>query len=219
MTLSVIGAGFGRTGTNSIKKALEQLGLGPCHHMEEVFGNPSQLPHWELAANGQTVKWERVFEGYHSAIDWPSAHYWRELADYYPEAKVLLSVRPFERWWSSFTGTIMQVLEDRDAIADAHTRAVATMAYKIIAEDTFSGLMSDKATAQIAYEKRIDDVKQTIRADRLLIFDVSEGWSPLCSFFNLPEPQMEFPRSNSTADFKESFDRDSDAGEKPGNEI
>ncbi len=210
MTLSVIGAGFGRTGTNSIKKALEQLGLGPCHHMEEVFENRAQLPHWQLAADGQTVNWEEVFEGYHSTIDWPSAHYWRELAAYYPEAKVLLSVRPFERWWSSFTGTIKQVLENKDTITDEHTRAVASMAYTIIAEDTFSGMMSDKDTAYLAYQKRIDDVKQAISADRLLIFDVSEGWGPLCAFLNLPEPQVDFPRSNSTVDFNESFESDSD---------
>jgi hypothetical protein len=214
MALSVIGAGFGRTGTNSIKKALEQLGLGPCHHMEEVFGNPSQLQYWQLAANGQTVNWEDVFEGYHSTIDWPSAHYWRELADYYPEAKVLLSVRPFERWWSSFSGTIKQVLENKNTITDEHTRAVANMAYTIIAEGTFSGLMSDKDAAYLAYQKRINDVKQTVSADRLLVFDVSEGWSPLCDFLNMVEPQTDFPRSNSTADFNESFDSGPDDGEK-----
>ncbi len=209
MTLSVIGAGFGRTGTNSIKKALECLGLGPCHHMEEVFANSSQLPHWQLAADGQHVNWEEAFAGYNSTIDWPSAHYWRELAEFYPDAKILLSVRPFDRWWGSFSGTIKQILENKDTISDEYTRAVANMAHRIIAEQTFSGLMSDKNVVLSAYQKRIEDVKQTVKTDRLLIFDVSEGWAPLCAFLNLPEPQIDFPRSNSTADFRESFDNDS----------
>jgi hypothetical protein len=206
MTLSVIGAGFGRTGTNSIKKALEHLGVGPCHHMEEVFANPSQLPYWQLAANGESVDWDNVFEDYNSVIDWPSAHYWRELADFYPDSKILLSVRPFESWWGSFSGTIKQILENRDDIADEYPRSVADMAYKIIAEQTFSERMSDKSVVLSAFDQRLEEVKNTIRADRLLVFDVADGWTPLCDFLNLPIPSLDFPRSNSTNEFKESFD-------------
>ncbi|TDI66377.1 MAG: sulfotransferase family protein [Bacteroidetes bacterium] len=205
MALSVIGAGFGRTGTMSIKMALEQLGLGPCHHMEEVFADPAQLPNWLAAANGQQVDWDDVFIGYNSTVDWPSAHYWRDLADVYPKSKILLSVRSADRWLESFSGTIKKILEIRNTIPDEYPRSVIDMAYKIIAEQTFGGAMNDKAVVLSEYQKRIDDVKQAIPADRLLIFDVTEGWAPLCEFLNLPIPDGDFPRSNSRNEFWEVF--------------
>jgi hypothetical protein len=205
MPLSVIGAGFGRTGTMSIKMALEQLGLGPCHHMEEVFANPAQLPHWLAAADGQKVDWDEVFIGYNSTIDWPSAHYWRDLANVYPDSKILLSVRSTNRWWESFSGTIKTILQNKDSIPDEHPRSVINMAYKIIVEQTFGGALNDKAVVLSEYQKRIDDVKQAIPADRLLIFDVTEGWAPLCEFLNLPIPDGDFPRSNSRDEFWEVF--------------
>jgi hypothetical protein len=205
MALSVICAGFGRTGTMSIKMALEKLGLGPCHHMEEVMKNPSQLPNWQAAADGHQVDWNDVFAGYNSAVDWPTAHYWRELADVYPNSKILLSVRPVDRWWDSFSGTIKKILEIRDTIPDEYPRCVSDMAYKIIAEQTFKGTMDDKSVVLAQYQKRIDDVKQTIPKNRLLIFDVTEGWVPLCNFLNLPIPSGDFPRSNSKEEFWEVF--------------
>jgi len=205
MALSVIGAGFGRTGTMSIKMALEQLGLGPCHHMEEVFKNPEQLSYWQAAADRLPVEWEDVFSGYNSAIDWPSTHYWRELADIYPDSKILLSLRPADRWWGSFSGTIKKLLEIRHTIPDEYPRSILDMAYKLIAEQTFKGGMDDKAIVLSEYQKRIDDVKQTIPADRLLVFEVTEGWAPLCEFLNLPIPDVEFPRSNSKEEFWEVF--------------
>jgi len=128
VALSVIGAGFGRTGTMSIRMALEQLGCGRCHHMEAVFTTPSQLPYWEAAARGEKMDWDKVFDGFGCTVDWPSAHYWRELAAYYPDAAVVLRVRPFERWWRSYSGTIAKVLEMQQAIEDPYIRNVAAMA-------------------------------------------------------------------------------------------
>src|SRR5271168_2365452 len=110
MTLEVIGSGFGRTGTMSLKRALDQLGFGPCHHMEEVFANPGQVPHWQALAAGQAVDWNLVFAGYRSQVDWPGAHYWRELAAAYPRAKVIHTERPEQLWWKSFSATIAVVL-------------------------------------------------------------------------------------------------------------
>ena len=110
MGLSVIGAGFGRTGTKSFKIALEQLGFGPCHHMDEVFENPVQLPHWQAAIKGDPVDWEFVLAGYNSCTDYPSAYFWRELSQTCPEAKVVLTMRPAESWWESYAGTIMQAV-------------------------------------------------------------------------------------------------------------
>jgi hypothetical protein len=211
MTLSVIGAGFGRTGTMSIKMALDQLGLGPCHHMEEVFANPEQLPNWQAAADGNQVDWDEVFAGYNSVVDWPGAHYWRELADIYPESRILLSVRPVDRWWESFSSTIKKILEIRDTIPDGHPRSVMEMANKIVAEQTFGGAMGDKSVVLSEYQKRIDDVKEAIPADRLLIFDVTEGWVPLCKFLELPVPDGDFPRSNAKEEFWEVFGGGSNA--------
>lgn len=205
MTLSLIGAGFGRTGTKSTKLALETLGYGPCHHMEEVFTNQDQLPHWRAAVDEQAVDWERAFAGYRSAIDWPSTHYWRELADYYPQAKVLLSVRPAEVWWNSFSGTIAKLLEIRESVPDDYVRSILDMANKMIAEQTFGNEMRDKKSALIAFQKRIDDVSQAIPAERLLVFDVAQGWEPLCEFLDLPVPREDFPKTNSREEFWETF--------------
>ena len=104
----------------------------PCHHMEDVFANPAQLPNWQAAADGQQVDWDEVFAGYNTAVDWPTAHYWRELAAFYPDAEILLSVRPAGRWWESFSGTIKKILEIRSTIPDAYPRSVTDMANKII---------------------------------------------------------------------------------------
>ena len=101
MSLDVIGPGFGRTGTASLKRALEILGLGPCHHMEECFAHPEQAAYWQDLLAGKSVDWDRVFAGFKSQVDWPGAHYWRELIAAYPDAKVVLSVRPEESWWKS----------------------------------------------------------------------------------------------------------------------
>ena len=173
--------------------------------MEEVFENPAQLPGWQAAAAGQAVDWDDVLQGYNSAVDWPSAHYWRELAAFYPDAKVILSVRPAERWWNSFSGTIGKVLELRDQIDDPHIRGIAAMGHAIIAEQTFAGAMTDKAAALAAFEKRIEDVHAAIPAKRLLIFDVSEGWAPLSRFLDRPVPDGDFPRSNAFEEFWDKF--------------
>jgi len=106
MTLAVIGSGFGRTGTLSLKNALERLDFGPRHHMEEVFCDPDQVPHWQAAAAGEAVDWNRVFAGYRAQVDWPGAHVWRELAAAFPDAKVVHNVRLEESWWKSFSATI-----------------------------------------------------------------------------------------------------------------
>ncbi len=106
MPLSIIGSGFGRTGTMSLKLALEQLGFGPCHHMEEVMDHPGQFGHWQAAARGEAMDWESVYQGYRSTVDWPGAHSWQELAETYPEAKVIHTLRPAEEWWGSYSTTI-----------------------------------------------------------------------------------------------------------------
>ena len=205
MTLKVIGAGFGRTGTLSIKMALETLGLGPCHHMEEVFTRSSQPAFWRAAVDGRLPDWDEVFNGYHASIDWPSTHYWRELAAFYPQAKILLSVRPAERWADSFAGTIARLLEGRHSVPDAGVRSILDWAYDMIAKQTFGDNLHDRGAVIAAYQRRIDEVTAEIPADRLLVFDVTEGWGPLCGFLELPIPQEEFPRVNNHDEFWQTF--------------
>ena len=127
MGLSVIGAGFGRTGTLSLKGALEQLGFGPCHHMAEVFDHPEQIPLWQQAAAGAAVNWDKLLAGYRSTVDWPSAYFWRELAETYPEAKVLLSTRDVDAWYASFSNTILKLIAAKDEISLPPVRAALEM--------------------------------------------------------------------------------------------
>ncbi len=201
MPLSVIGAGFGRTGTLSLKLALEQLGLGPCHHMREVFQHPRLLRYWQDAAAGQPVDWEEVFAGYRSTVDWPSAHFWRELAAAYPQAKVILTVRPEAAWWASFSRTIPLLLQRQAEIPDPHVRGALALGTSIVVEQTMRGRPDDEATARACYRQRIAEVMAEVAPERLLVFDVAEGWEPLCRFLALPVPDAPFPRTNSVEEF------------------
>ncbi len=201
MALSVVGAGYGRTGTASLKLALEQLGFGPCHHMSEVRGTPGQLEHWEAAAAGRAVDWDAVFAGFGSAVDWPSAAFWRELAAFYPDAGVLLSVRPAERWWQSFSRTIKTLLDDPPANPDPTIRRRRAMTRSIIADRSLKGVYDDADAAIAAFDRHVAEVRAAIPADRLLAFDVAEGWEPLCRFLDAPVPDTAFPRTNSTGEF------------------
>ena len=137
MALEVIGPGFGRTGTNSLRRALEQLGFGPCHHMYEIDGHPELLPNWEALARGETVNWDEVFAGYRAQVDWPGARFWRELCSYYPDAKVVLSVREPQSWYDSMEKTIVPFLGKSGTYDDEIRNRGSTMAYEIIGKQTF----------------------------------------------------------------------------------
>ncbi|MBV1914579.1 MAG: hypothetical protein KUG72_04285, partial [Pseudomonadales bacterium] len=205
MSLSVIGAGFGRTGTLSLKSALETLGVGPCYHMIEVHDNASHAEIWSAAADGKPTDWQQVFENYGSTVDWPGCFFWKEYAALYPDAKVLLSVRDSEKWYKSVTDTIYQLFSKPLPDKDAPGYAQHAMTKKIIQEKTFDNRFEDKDYAISVYEKHIETVQNTIPADRLLTFNVAEGWSPLCDFLNVPIPDTDFPRVNSTEEFQQIF--------------
>jgi hypothetical protein len=191
----------------SLKLALEQLGLGPCHHMEEVMENAEQqFPLWRAAARGEAVDWGEVYDGYQSTVDWPGAHYWRELAECYPDAKVVHTLRPAEEWWESYSKTIAVILQEAGSgDSERQVRSIPEMAYAIIADQTFGGRCDDKSAAVAAYEKRTEDVRGTIAPDRLLLFEVRDGWEPLCDFLGVPLRSNPFPRSNDSAAFWEQF--------------
>jgi sulfotransferase family protein len=195
--LRVIGAGFGRTGTMSLKLALERLGLGPCYHMTEVFKSSEAAGYWEAAADGKPVDWEQVFAGYRSSVDWPGATFYRELADAYPHAKVILTVREPEAWFKSTQATIFA----RD-IPDDSQEPWERMALKVIA-DLFDRQMHDKKKLIDVYEHHNEAVQREIAPDRLLVYEVSQGWQPLCDFLRVSVPAEPMPRVNTTEEFQQ----------------
>ncbi len=202
MALAIIGSGFGRTGTMSLKRALEELGYGPCHHMEEVFAHPEQVAHWQALAAGRPVKWDEVFAGYNSQVDWPGAHVWRETAAAYPKAKVIHTMRPEELWWQSFSTTIAKLMDEYKNIPlPPHGRDMLDAFMVFAAPKTFGGRHADKDAAIAAYRRRADEVRAAIPPERLLVFDVADGWEPLCRFLGHKVPKTPFPKTNPNEHF------------------
>lgn len=213
MTLQIIGSGFGRTGTTSLKEALETLGFGPCHHAVEVLAQPWQIPLWRGALAGQPVDWRKVLGSYRSQIDWPGAHFWRELAAAYPAARVIHSVRPAEAWWKSYSATIGKHLAGRrDGLLPVELQPWFDDLDDMIGRQTFGSTVLDKDAAIAAYLRRTEDVRAAVPPARLLVFDVAEGWQPLCSFLGVAVPDRPFPQLNSTAQFWESIGTANPAG-------
>ena len=198
MTLNVIGTGLGRTGTLSLKAALEQLGFGPCYHMMEVFPRPDHVTEWTRAARGERIDWDRLYAGFASTVDWPSSHFWRELAARYPQAKIVHTERDPDVWWKSFSQTIKEGITGD---GPPEMRPWFEMVNLIVTEQTFGGDM-DKANVLKAYAAHNGEVKRTIPRERRLNFDVADGWAPLCRFLAVPVPATEFPMTNTTADFR-----------------
>lgn len=199
MTLEVIGTGVGRTGTYSLKLAINQLGAGPCHHMDEVLHNmPTQVPLWSDAISGQ-ADWSSIFDGYRSAVDWPTACFYRELLEAFPAARFVLTQRDPERWAESFGATIYTLIGGKDE-APEEMRDWLDMAAGVIGKTGFPLGLDHDALVR-AFIAHNEAVKETIPADQLLIFDVREGWAPLCNFLGVPVPDGDFPRTNHREEF------------------
>jgi hypothetical protein len=204
MALQVIGAGLGRTGTLTLKTALERLGFGPCHHMIEVFANPKQVPFWNRAAECEAVDWDELYGSYRATVDWPGCHFYAQPAERYPQAKVILSLRDPERWYESMNETILKTmgmmgLGEPGEIPDDHPMRFGGI---IIPQKTFNYDFS-KANVMAAFERHNAEVRRTIPADRLLVFEAAQGWEPLCQFLGVPVPEEPFPRTNSREEFWE----------------
>ena len=198
MTLKVISAGFGRTGTMSLKLALEQLGLGPCHHMIEVIGNgEKQVPLWNDVLAGKP-DFDAIYDGYNSAVDWPSAAFWKDLADYYPDAKIILSSRSAESWYNSISETILAAVW---APENWPPQAVEwfTMVSKVL-ERSFDGAKTKEELIEV-FNAHEAAVKAAIPAERLLVHSAKDGWEPLCAFLGEPVPDGDYPRTNSKEEF------------------
>ncbi len=200
MTLSIIGAGFGRTGTLSLKLALERLGVGPCYHMNDVFTHAGHAQAWRDAFQRGNADWDTLLHGYRAAVDWPSAHFWRPLADHYPAAKVILTVRDRDAWYESISTTIFPAQRRPLPAPDHPHYAQLAMPRELILHGTF-GQVQDKAHVLSIYDAHNAAVRAQMAASRLLVYDVKDGWAPLCAFLGVPVPDQAFPRSNSQQEF------------------
>ena len=199
MALKVIGAGFGRTGTDSMREALNILGFGPCHHMFEVSAHPEQKRRWRAMVAGAAPDWEQLFEGYASCVDLPAAWYWRELIDVWPDAKVIMTWRGSESWWASFEPVAREFLVNSD---DPQSLAVTLVANRI-----FGGRPLDRAHAVAIYEAHNAAVRAAVPADRLLVHNLGDGWEPLCAHLGVPVPDQPYPRRNATGEVRATLDR------------
>ena len=203
MPLKVIGAGFGRTGTASLKDALEMIGFGPCYHMQEVFEHPEHIPFWQAAVDGTLTSWEPIFGKYASSCDWPACSYYEALMELNPDAKVLLTVRDPEKWYESARATIypfsIQQAEQGDPVRAARFR----FSNQLIWNGHFKGKFDDKAYAIDVFKEHTEAVTRKVPAEKLLVFDVQEGWEPLCAFLDVPIPAEPFPRVNDREAFLE----------------
>ncbi|MBL7501840.1 sulfotransferase family protein [Frankia sp. CNm7] len=200
--VGIIGAGFGRTGTLSLKTALEQLGFGPCHHGYDLMTQREAVPEWLSAAEGGPVDWDAVYGQYKATVDWPGARFWRELAEYYPDAPVILTVRDPGEWYESVSNTLHQTRLRIPAELPPEVAPLIRILDLVIWDGTFGGRFADRDHALRVFAEHDAAVRREIPADRLLVFDVAQGWEPLCSFLGIPVPADPFPRANESGGFE-----------------
>jgi hypothetical protein len=218
-SIAVIGAGFGRTGTLSLREALVRLGFGPCDHMLENFEHPERFALWQTVLRskraGEPIDWRPLLTGYRAVVDWPGAYFWRDLISTHPDAKVILTVRDPERWYDSTTRTIFRLRSPEKTgageramlrlllLAMPGLRTAADFIDDSIWGDTCGGRFTDREHALRVFKDHIREVQAAVPADRLLVFDVKEGWGPLCGFLGVPVPKDEpFPHVNDSVSFQ-----------------
>lgn len=194
MALQVIGSGLGRTGTMSLKLALEQLGLGPCHHMRDVLEHPEGVPLWIDAFEGRP-DWEAIFAGYHSVIDAPGCNFWRELCEQYPQARVLHSVRDPDSWFDSTQHSFFA--------RDSFTLNPQPPFDRFFEHNLrpFQGKIHDRSFMTEHFRRHSAEVEQALPKERLLVYDVRQGWGPLCAFLRVPVPAAPFPLTNTREEY------------------
>jgi Sulfotransferase domain len=194
MALKIVGSGLGRTGTKSLQTALNMLGFGPCHHMVEVFAHPETMKLWVAAGQGKP-DWEAIFAGYNSMVDYPGAHYWRQLADYYPDAKVIHTERDPDQWFDSTQATIFSPASNAMQVAGPMAEFFASFT------SGFRPQMNDRAALTGYFRAHNAEVKRSIAPERLLVYQAGQGWEPLCAFLGVKVPAEPYPSENSRAEF------------------
>jgi hypothetical protein len=199
MALEVVGAGVGRTGTHSLKLALEQLLGGRCHHMTEIIADPPQAAAWTDAIEGREVDWQQLLDGYVAQVDWPGASFWREIHEANPDALVLLSTRDPESWYRSASNTIFLPIEP----APPGLEAWFGTAMPKLFETRFSADLGNPGAMIEAFEAHNAAVRAGVPADRLLEWTVTDGWEPICARLGLAVPDEPFPLTNTTSETRE----------------
>jgi hypothetical protein len=196
MTIQLVGAGLGRTGTMSLKLALEHLLGGTCHHMMEVFGHPDEVPSWHTAMLGEPVDFPALLAGYTAIVDYPGAAVWRELAAAFPDAPVLLSTRSSaDEWWNSASNTILALRPDRED-SDGR-RMIDEMFRRSLGVD-----ITDRYAVIAAYDAHNAAVRNEVPPERLFEYQPGDGWTPLCAALDLPVPDEPFPHTNTREEFR-----------------
>lgn len=209
--MEVIGAGLGRTGTMSLKVALEELGFGPCYHMTELAKNPTHPRIWSAAGRGERVDWTEVLGRYRATVDWPWCEFYKELMEAFPDAKVVLTVRDPDAWYDSVSNTLYSLKIAMDKVLAAHhvratanARRLAPAHESRIWDETFSGRFEDRRYAVEVFNRHNEEVRKYVPAERLLVYEVEDGWQPLCEFLGVEPPEGKpFPRMNDTEAFRE----------------
>jgi hypothetical protein len=213
MALEVIGAGWGRTGTESMKEALELLGFGRCYHMFELGKRTRQVPEWQKLFRGERPDYDELFRGFRSAVDFPACIFYQRFAEEYPDAKVVLTVRDPEAWWKSASSTILKGAPPGLRMAgralgmfSPNVRGIPQLV-DMLETDIYGSFLEGRARDREHMKARFaawnEEVKRTIPSERLLVFDVKEGWEPLCAFLGRPIPETPFPRKNGGDSFAE----------------
>ncbi|MDB9952015.1 sulfotransferase family protein [Porticoccaceae bacterium] len=199
MTLKVLGAGFGRTGTESLKLALERVGFDPCYHMHEV--RQQQLPHWLAAINNQNISWNEIYNGYQAAVDWPTSAFINQLKNEYPLAKVILTTRSSDSWFESFSSTIVPAVKKGMQSDNPDTKQLCNMTNRLL-ERVFNGDYMDYKNSVSVFNKHHESVINSIPKKELLVYELGSGWEPLCEFLGVSVPDSEYPSSNSRSEFR-----------------
>jgi hypothetical protein len=211
--MRLIGAGLPRTGTLSQKVALEMLGLAPCYHMVNVLMDLDEAHVWRRALDGEGP-WDEVFDGFQATVDWPGSFFYKELIEAYPDAKVFLSIRDAGAWersmrdtiWGLFYGDVLiRDLSSARARVDAKWNGYLEMMREMWQQSGLidAGADTTSESMQSAMERFNEAVQQSVPADRLLVWSVSDGWEPLCEFMELPVPDTPFPHLNDSKEFGE----------------
>jgi hypothetical protein len=209
--VKVIGAGFGRTGTMSLKAALEQLGAGPCFHMIDIIRDPTPLPYWQAAADGERIDWKEALDGWEASVDWPGCTFYKEQMETWPDAPVLLTVREPEAWYRSVSNSIHAAKEMamrgelQPPEENPPSPEVMRMINGLIWDGTFHGRFAEKDYALKVFHDHNEDVKRAVPADRLVIYEIGQGWRPLAEMLGVEAPDAPFPHLNDTESFRQMF--------------
>jgi hypothetical protein len=192
MSLKIIGAGFPRTGTTTLKQSLELLGFEKAYHFKDLLANPDNLKYWQALENTGQTDFEKLFDGYQASVDFPGYPYYKLLMKQYPEAKVILTLRDFESWYVSNYTTIWQVEPANDCLEFMRNTYLIKQ---------FNNNFASKEFAEKVFHAHNNEVIEFIPKEQLLVYEVKDGWEPLCNFLNRPIPKETFPHLNKKEDF------------------